>query len=68
MADVGLFFVVPGSQLNLKEAHLAYDDSRQVGCGDTTSVEWFPKDSASGDDFDIPAREISTIKRTVSDV
>lgn len=48
--------------------YFAYDSNRDVGWEGQTFVGWWPTFCANGDELDIPAREITTPRRTASDV
>lgn len=67
VADVRCFSVFQNLQFDSKEAYLIYHRSREVDWNDEASVGCFSYIGLGCDVLDIPAREITTGKRTVND-
>lgn len=68
MAIVDLLFVSKGSKIGLKKVWLASHSSREGDWGDAASVVWLLYVNLYDDALDVPAREITTCRRTVSNI
>lgn len=68
VADVGIFSVSQGCQLDFKEAYFSYHRRQEMFWEHVASVGWFLYVSSTREVLDIPVYAITTGKRTVNNV